>query len=490
MRKVINMTNEEAKEFFMKSSSYFSLSLPEYFNFTVLLKQIESKMNGTNLNDVCKKKPKDLDEVNYELYQNKDGKFVWRKLQLINPVIYVDLANYITEAKNWKFIVNRFKEFKKNKKIICCSDIVESTSQTKDQGASIEIWLNDVEQKSIELALKYNWLGITDISNCYDSIYTHSIAWALHDISVAKEQRSASLIGNIIDEKIQNMSYGQTNGIPQGSRLMDFIAEIVLGYGDVLVSEALKNAKIKDYTILRYRDDYRVFAKNEVTLNTILKVISETLSILNFRMNSQKTMLSDDIISKSIKEDKIEAFNLNYNTNLKNSKKLLTIRELAKKYPNSGTLKTLLFNFYKKDVEKLSKRKKDNIVIISIVVNLMYNNPNLYPICVTILSKLLSFENMKNRELIIKSIEDKFASIPNTDYLNIWLQRITLTYNPERKFVSKICEIINDSTAKLWNSSWLRIEVNDELIVDRDKIKKLTPVISSSEAAIFEDYIC
>lgn len=117
-------------------------------------------------------------------------------------------------------------------------------------------WWNDVEQKSIELSLKYNWIGITDITDCYGSIYTHSIAWALHGISTAKTNRKETLIGNAIDKKIRNMTYGQTNGIPQGSLLMDFIAEIVLGYGDLLLTEILEEEKIEDYTILRYRDDY------------------------------------------------------------------------------------------------------------------------------------------------------------------------------------------------------------------------------------------
>ena len=35
------------------------------------------------------------------------------------------------------------------------------------------------------------------------------------------------------------MNYGQTNGIPEGSILTDFIAEIVLGYIDLQLSEKL-----------------------------------------------------------------------------------------------------------------------------------------------------------------------------------------------------------------------------------------------------------
>ncbi|WP_250218337.1 RNA-directed DNA polymerase, partial [Escherichia coli] len=68
---------------------------------------------------------------------------------------------------------------------------------------------------------------VTDITDCYGSIYPHSLAWAIGTREVAKEKkRDKNLLGNIIDSAIQNMQCGQTNGIPQGSVLMDFIAEI------------------------------------------------------------------------------------------------------------------------------------------------------------------------------------------------------------------------------------------------------------------------
>ena len=200
------------------------------------------------------------------------------------------------------------------------------------------------------------------------------------------------------------------------------------------------------------------------------------------------TTISNDVISKSIKRDKIEALDLNLNSDISIQKKLLVIREFANKNPNSGSLKTMLVDFYKETIEKLKKKRNDNKEIISIIVDLMYNNPNLYQICVIILSKLLSFENKSNKELIIKCIEEKFSKLPNTDYLSIWLQRITLTYNAKREFNSKICKIIYDSTAKLWNLSWLNIDINEELIVDKLLIKELTPVISSKELDIFDDY--
>lgn len=66
------------------------------------------------------------------------------------------------------------------------------------------------------------------------------------------------------------MRYGQTNGIPQGSALMDFIAEIVLVYCDEKLTKKLESLNITDYKILRYRDDYRVFSNCSSDLELIL----------------------------------------------------------------------------------------------------------------------------------------------------------------------------------------------------------------------------
>jgi len=489
MKKILDMTAEEVKEYFLKSSSYFNMNLPEYFDFTDLLKDIDNKMSNARISTLWNNKPDKYDDINYKFQQNKDGKYAWRMFQLIHPAIYVELVNIITEPSNWQMICDRFKEFKSNKNIICCSDLVESASKTKDQGATISNWWNNVEQKSITMALKYEWIGITDITDCYGSIYTHSIAWALHDMAIAKANRSKNLLGNEIDKTIQYMDYGQTNGIPQGSTLMDFIAEIVLGYGDFLLSKLLKDNKIKDYKILRYRDDYRIFTKDEESLNKILKLLSENLALLNFKMNTQKTIISNDIITNSIKKDKMDSLNLDLNTNISIQKKLLIIRKFAIQNSNSGSLKSILSDFYKNTIEKLQKKRKDNKEIISVIVDIMYNNPNLYQICIIILSKLLSFENKREKEIIIKNIENKFSKLPNTDYLSIWLQRITITYNKNRKFESEICQKLYNNTSKLWNSVWIsKLNIDENLIIKSDLIDKLLPVISSEELDLFDTY--
>ena len=131
--------------------------------------------------------------------------------------------------------------------------------------------------------MEYDYVFDTDVADCYGSIYTHSIAWAVESKTIAKSQygrNTKSLLGNIIDASIQNAQYKQTNGIPQGSVLMDFIAEIVLGYIDRILSVALKKG-IVDYKILCYHDDYRIFVNNSNDGEMVLKLLYEIMMPLD-----------------------------------------------------------------------------------------------------------------------------------------------------------------------------------------------------------------
>lgn len=157
----------------------------------------------------------------------------------------------------------------------------------------------------MEQALEYSYLFSTDISDCYGSIYTHTISWALHSKENAKQavkDKSIKLEGDDIDTLIRQMTYNQTNGIPQGSVLMDFVAEIVLGYADFLLTQKLNAEQITDYKIIRYRDDYRIFVNNTQIGNQIVKYLTEVMIELGFKLNATKTQKTEDIIEGSLKK--------------------------------------------------------------------------------------------------------------------------------------------------------------------------------------------
>lgn len=499
MKTIIDLPHNEAKTFFLKEESYFSVELPEYFTFQDLLNKLDKELFkkelkkdfGTSI------KVRDLDDVNYKILNNKDGKLSWRPFQLIHPAIYVNLVQSITQENNWETIINCFKSFSGNPNIECHSiPVIEDGEKTSKENQIYEWWQN-VEQRSILMALEYNHVLHLDITDCYGALYTHSIVWALHSKEEAKEKREdKSLIGNIIDCRIQDMSNGQTNGIPQGSVLMDFIAEIVLSYGDLLLTERLKEKVITDYKIIRYRDDYRIFTKSEQQSSKIAKELSEILSDLNFKVNNGKTVSNNDLVLGALKPDKIHwIYNKRKTENIQ--KWLLQLYLLSEQFPNSGTLYKevkLFLDWLKKREESIEKKEIQHPdVLISILINLAFNNPRLYPLVTGSISFLITkVDDIDYQKELILKIHSKFKLLPNTNYLDIWLQRLTLKIDVNINYSGKLCDKVIKNSTNIWNLDWLNPKLKNLIentpIIDYEKIENLEIGFSESEINEFGNY--
>ncbi|MGE4317036.1 RNA-directed DNA polymerase [Acinetobacter sp.] len=382
---------------------------------------------------------------------------------------------------------------KKNNKILCYSlpDIIDNFL-IKEKDSQITNWWLNIEQQSLQLAMEFSYIIHTDITNCYGSMYTHSVAWALHDKDFCKKKENKHnkhLLGNILDKLLRNMSYGQTNGLPQGSNLIDFIAEIVLGYSDQELSKKINDTNITDYKILRYRDDYRIFTNSEQEAKIITKLLSETLFELGMSLNSQKTFSSTDIIKSSLKEDKwYWITNKQGNRFIQNH--LIVIYELSLKFPNSGSLKKALMKFH----ERLSGkdiRLADFKVLISITTAIMLKNPSVYMICTAILSVLFEFlETPEEVDKTLELIRKKLSTIPNIGHLQIWLQRMTLKYNSNIEYSEKLTKKALDSNIILWNSTWISAEklrsiVNSTSIVLENEIESVEKIITHHEMKFY-----
>lgn len=488
MKRLIDLNSNEARKFLLKEECYVNFDLPVYFKFQDLLNVVDKSLRGKRLSDLRTSNPRDYDDINYFILNNKDGRYSWRPFQLINPALYVSLVHKITEEANWNVIIERFKKFQYNDKIKCHSLPMVSESEDKtDKESQIFTWWQMIEQKSIDLSLDYRYILQTDITDCYGSIYTHSIPWSIHTKKEAKKKKNRnnnSLIGVAIDNHLQDMSYGQTNGIPQGSILMDFIAEIVLGYVDLLLSKKLRELKIMYYQILRYRDDYRVFTNNPYEAEQITKVLSELLSEMGLKLNASKTEASDNIIKSSLKPDK-RYWITNQRITGNKQKWLIQLHLLSENFPNSGTLDTQMRDFLKVVIE--SKRKDDNVeTLISIVTEIAFKNPRVIPTAVGIISYLLKqIETRTEKKKIIKRIYDKFQQIPNSDLLNIWLQRLTIKIDNSLIYEELICKKVFDINEQIWNTDWLNNDLKNKIdktpIIIESKVKTLKAVISKLE---------
>ena len=489
MKSINQLNKEQAKEFLLKEESYVNFDLPHYFSFQPLINEIDSVLNGKSLSDFrATSKPRDFDDVNYRILSNKDGKYSWRPFQLINPAIYVSLVHIITESENWNAIQKRFVDFQNNTKIECHSLPMVSESEEKtDKESQIFTWWQMIEQRSIALSLDYRYLLQTDITDCYGSIYTHSIPWAIHTKEEAKKKENRtkkSLIGVAIDNHLQDMSYGQTNGIPQGSILMDFIAEMILGYVDELLTEEIKLLDIDDYRILRYRDDYRIFTNNPFEAEQITKVLSELLTEMGLKLNASKTEASENVIKSSIKPDK-RYWIANKRITGNKQQWLIQIFLLSGEFPNSGTVDTQLKEFLK----VLKKSKKDDLNVeslISLVTEIAFRNPRVIPTAITILSLLLKqIETKAERIAILNRINLKFKQIPNSSLLKVWLQRLTLKIDNSIVYDESLCRKVIDDKVNIWNVDWLNNTLKDKIektpIIIKSKVRTLKAVASKKE---------
>lgn len=506
-KNLLDLTNTEVKKYLLQHEQYCTIELPLYFDFDTLLTLIEKELGSSDIsNYFTDKKPKSCDEVNYKIYNNKDGNFAWRRLELLNPVLYVDLVNYLTKNEVWQFIVNKFKEFQQNTNIICASIPIYNPNKRKTSVAQqILTWWEKVEQESIIQSLEYEYIFSTDLSDCYGSIYTHSFSWALYGRQYSKEHMSEQNIGYYLDNKIRNMTFGQTNGIPQGSVLMDFLAEIILGYADKKIGEKI-NSEIADYKIIRYRDDYKIFVHNNADGNKIIKIITEVMSSLGLKLNVSKTLESKDIITDSIKPEKMyyithfeelykkdrkETDKKDLKMRLKNQTYLLKLYDYSKKFSNSGQLKKALNEYYE---NMFIDCEKENVeTLISIVFSLAFENPKSFPTCVGIINELLSClnSNIIEQQKIIKKIETKLQLKPNTEFLEIWLQRMLYKRDLTYLYKSPLCKLVNGSHTEIWNYDWLNTKlvnkINKVSIIDKNELQKMDIKIPIQEINQFAD---
>lgn len=457
MKRLIDLSNDDARAHFLKGSSYFNSDLPRYLSVEPILKDVATVLAGGNYAQFKSAWPSSLPNVNYKFLANKDGRLAWRPLELIHPAVYVSLVNTICEEASWASIQERIRAFDSGI-VDCCSAPVMSVDHQTDVATQVKNWWQLFEQRSIEYSLQFSHLLHTDVTNCYGSLYTHSIVWAIHGLEEAKANKGdQSLLGNKIDSHIQAGRYGQTNGIPQGSVLMDFIAEIVLGHVDELITEELREHR--DIQILRYRDDYRIFTNNDEIAEHVLKVVSDALRSVGMNLGVSKTFSYPNVVEGSVKQDKragIELQDLGTSNAKTIQKQLLRLHAFGQRFPNSGALRRLVSDFHT-NISKQKERPDDLDVQVAIATDIGFSSPSTFPAVAGILSHLISLAPTDEKASLWCKVRSKMARVPYNGYLEIWLQRVTRPKSLAIPFESKepICQIVNGASPQLWESSWI-----------------------------------
>ncbi|RYF51725.1 MAG: RNA-directed DNA polymerase [Cytophagaceae bacterium] len=145
----------------------------------------------------------------------------------------------------------------------------------------------------IHLEKKFEVFRTLDIAKCFNSIYTHTLSWAVTNIKLSKDNTSAVTFGNDFDKLMQSGNYNETNGICIGPEVSRVFAEIILSDADKAIVEALANGGLtvrSDYDIRRYVDDYYVFARSDAVASRVTAQVEAALSKFNLHLNHEKTV--------------------------------------------------------------------------------------------------------------------------------------------------------------------------------------------------------
>ncbi len=533
-RNILSLNADEVFEFFLKSEQFHGFELPEYFDFDNVLAYVKATIGDKDYEDcLTAVRPDDLANVNLDMLLNKDGHYAVRPLTLANPFLYYFLAREVCCPAGWKAIRKCFDAYKVPHLSSCALPVIPDKVESFYKSATILNWWNVMEQRSLELSLEYRYMFMTDITNCYGCINPQSIEWALSCKHTRHENTDNQQLAKNLQKYLRALQHGHNIGIPQGSALFDFIGEIVLGYSDLLLHEALQKEKLKNYEIIRYRDDYRIFCNDKDTLEKISYKLQAVLESLNFRMNSQKTKISDSIVIDSIKPDKLFYI---YNTPVFNKKgadfdsfekHLLFILMFGRQFPNAGQLKTLLSDLDRRiekwlrpyEVEweeidfpeteegegKVTKKKETRRrsvkggsvrALTAVATQIALENVTASHYALRVISRIVdSLNDMKEKQDIINKVFSKLCKQHNSEYNQLWLQNITFTQDKKRKkspYTLRLCKLVmGDSSEALWNNDWLKPEYTCSLpydsIVNQETLKKVTPVIMFRETRAYND---
>ncbi len=530
-KNILSLKSDEVFEFFLKSEQFHGFELPEYFDFDNVLAYVKATIGNKDYEDCLSDvRPDDMENVNLEMLLNKDGHYAVRPLTLANPFLYYFLAREVCCPKGWEAIQKCFAAYKVPHLTSCALPVVPEKVESFFKSATILNWWNVMEQRSIELSLEYRYMFMTDITNCYGCINPQSIEWALSCKHTKHENTENQKLAENLQKYLRALQHGHNIGIPQGSALFDFVGEIVLGYSDLLLHEALQREKLKDYEIIRYRDDYRIFCNDKDTLEKISYMLQGVLESLNFRMNSQKTKISDSIVIDSIKPDKLFYI---YNTPVFNKrgsdfdsfeKHLLYILMFGRQYPNAGQLKTLLsdldrriekwlkpyevitmhLGFDKKgdDAKKKKETRRRPVkggtvrALTAVATQIALENVTASHYALRVISRMVdSLDDLREKQDIIDKVFAKLCKQHNSEYNQLWLQNITYTRDKKRKktpYTLRLCKLVmGDSSEPLWNNGWLKPEYTRSLpydsIVNQETLKKVTPVIMFRETRAYND---
>lgn len=213
----------------------------------------------------------------YDLVEYKATRYnnVPRVLGLVHPRAYSSLAKCIHD--NWS-------------ELKCVTENENSIIKPEFHQSEKRLVVMNYEEPFIKISRSHTFSFAkrfrvhTDIANCFNSIYSHSIAWAVVGVKEAKAQQKSKEWFNRLDTYQRKTKRNETQGIPIGSAASSIVSELILGE----VDKALKS---KGYEFHRYIDDYTCYCLTSEDAQNFIQDLSNSLALYKLTLNLKKTSI-------------------------------------------------------------------------------------------------------------------------------------------------------------------------------------------------------
>ena len=138
--------------------------------------------------------------------------------------------------------------------------------------------------RRLSSSFSQRYLVETDISNCFPSIYSHSIPWALVGTLEAKRTMgNQNKWYNQLDKAVRWTKRNESTGVLIGPGTSDMLAEAILARVD--------GELLKSFAYTRYIDDYTMFCTSMEDAEKFILALSVQLAKYNLTLNSAKTKI-------------------------------------------------------------------------------------------------------------------------------------------------------------------------------------------------------
>lgn len=251
-----------------------STELPPCFSTSRFTPEIAEELSKIGLSEERKALQFDLIEYKATRFNN-----VPRSLSLIHPLAYSKIFSALNSSREEIFELMK-------------DDNSAITAEQHNDGRMFIMNYEDHEAKTkntLDISFGAAFRAHADIANCFGSIYTHSLEWAIQGYEEAKkmlQQKGAPKHwSSKLDAVLRNAKRKETTGLPIGPGTSNIAVEIILAAVDKKLAPRFR--------FVRYIDDYTAYCKTHIEAQDFIRALNIELSQYRLTLNLSKTKITE-----------------------------------------------------------------------------------------------------------------------------------------------------------------------------------------------------